>query len=76
MHIPHEQSVLHTYTCHATGSLLFGDRSQPPKSHIDYQHDKKDSYSRKLGIGGTHVQILCILTVLLRQAGQVVGLGI
>lgn len=71
-------SVLHTYTCQATGfpSSVSATGSQPPESHIDNQHDKKHGYGRKFGVSGTHVQILGVLTVLLGQAGQVVGLGI
>lgn len=75
MHIPSEQCPAHTHTPARLPAFPL-HRSQPPESHIDDQHDKKHSYSREFGVSGTHVQVLCILTVLLGQTGQVVGLGI
>lgn len=69
-------SCTHTHLPGYQLSLFSVTRSQPPESHIDDQHDKKHSYGRKFGVSGTHVQVLRILTVLLGQTGQVVGLGI
>lgn len=70
--------VPHTHTSARLPAFpLRADReSQPPEPHVDDQHDEKHSHGRELGVGGTHVQVLGVLAVLLGQAGQVVGLGI
>lgn len=54
----------------------FFSLSEPPEAHIDNEHDEKDTTGCQLGIGGAGIQILGVAPVLLRQAGQVAGLGV
>lgn len=56
--------------------LLSSPLSEPPEADVDDKHDEEDPACGQLSIGGASVQVLGIASVLLRQAGQITGLGV